>query len=156
MRVGKMKMRVFEKNKGFLAQAIAFAMASFWVTACTSSNEDGGFAGGTTEDAGIIADLNVAGVTQKGPFAKGSSVTVQGIDCKTMELTNEIFEGVVESDKGDFGVEDVNLSAMCALFEVTGKYLDELTGIKSASEVTLHALTDLKDRKNVNINMLTE
>ena len=73
-----------------------------------------------------------------------------------MELTGEKFTGSVKSDKGDFGVENVNLSATCALFEVTGKYLDELTGKKSASEMTLHALSDLTDRKNVNINMLTE
>lgn len=128
--------------------------AMLW--ACTSSNDDGGFAGGTTEDAGIIADLNVAGLTQKGPFVKGSHVTVQGIDCKTMELTHEIFEGTVKSDKGDFGVDDVNLSASCALFEVTGYYFNEVTGKKSADEVTLHALSDLGDRKHVNINMLTE
>ena len=128
--------------------------AMFW--ACTSSNDDGGFAGGTTEDAGIIADLNVAGVTQKGPFVTGSRVVVHGIDCKTMEMTNEIFEGAVKNDKGDFGVEDVNLSATCALFEVTGYYFNEVTGKKSAGEMTLHALSDLKDRNHVNINMLTE
>ena len=151
-----MKMRVFEKNKGFLAQAIAFAMASFWVTACTSSNEDGGFAGGTTEDAGIIADLNVAGLTQKGPFAKGSSVTVQGIDCKTLKFTDETFEGSVKNDKGEFVVDNVTLSSTCAVFEVSGYYLNELTGKKSSEKLTLHALTNLKDRKHVNINVLTE
>ena len=35
---------------------------------------DDKMAGGTTEDAGIVAELNVAGLTQKGPFAKGSAV----------------------------------------------------------------------------------
>ena len=130
--------------------------AMLW--ACTSSNDDGGFAGGSSDDAGVYAvkDLDVAGVSQKGPFVKGSAVTVQGIDCKTMELTGEIFEGKVKSDKGDFGVDDVNLTASCALFEVTGYYFNEVTGKKSSSEVTLHALSDLSDRKHVNINMLTE
>jgi uncharacterized protein (TIGR02145 family) len=123
--------------------------------ACTSSN-DGGFAGGTTEDAGIIADLNVAGLTQKGPFVKGSAVTVQGIDCKTMKFTDEFFEGSVKSDKGEFVVDSVTLSSTCAMFEVSGCYLNELTGKKSTEKLTLHALTDLKDRKNVNINVLTE
>ena len=115
-------------------------------------------AGGSSDDAGVYAvkDLDVAGVSQKGPFVKGSAVTVQGIDCQTMELTGEIFEGTVKSNKGDFGVDDVNLSATCALFEVTGYYFNEVTGKKSADEVTLHALSDLSDRKHVNINMLTE
>ena len=139
--------------KGIFIQATAFAFASAFVVACSDSDKT---AGGTTEDAGIIADLNVAGLTQKGPFVKGSAVTVQGIDCKTMEFTDEKFEGKVKSDKGDFEVKDVNLSSTCAVFEVSGNYLNELTGKKSSEKLTLHALTDLKDRKNVNINVLTE
>ena len=130
----------------------AFLFASlFW--ACTDGDKT---AGGTTEDAGIIADLNVAGVTQKGPFAKGSAVTVQGIDCKTLKFTNELFEGSVKNDKGEFVVDSVTLSSTCAMFEVSGYYLNELTGKKSSEKLTLHALTNLKDRKNVNINVLTE
>jgi len=139
--------------KGVFVQATAFALASAFVVACSDSDKT---AGGTTEDAGIIADLNVAGLTQKGPFAKGSAVTVQGIDCQTMELTDEKFSGSVKSDKGDFEVKDVNLSSTCAAFEVKGYYFNEVTGKKSSDKLTLHALTDLKDRKNVNINLLTQ
>ena len=131
---------------------MAFAFVSIF-SACSEK-----VAGGSSDDSGIYAvkDLDVAGVSQKGPFVKGSAVTVLGIDCKTVELTHEIFEGSVKSDKGDFGVDDVNLSVSCALFEVTGHYFNEVTGKKSAGEVTLHALSDLSDRKHVNINMLTE
>ncbi len=135
------------KSVGFvllLVSAILFA-------ACSDSK----VAGGSSDDAGIIADLNVAGVSQKGPFVKGSAVTVQGIDCKTMELTGERFDGIVKSDKGDFTVENVSLSSTCAVFEVTGYYLNEISGKKTNSELTLRALTDLTDRKNVNINLLT-
>ena len=138
-------------------EAFAFALVLAFVSMFSACSDDK-VAGGSSDDAGIYAvkDLDVAGVSQKGPFVKGSAVTVQGIDCKTMELTGEIFEGTVKSDKGDFGVDDVNLSATCALFEVTGYYFNEVTGKKSANEVTLHALSDLSDRKHVNINMLTE
>ena len=124
--------------------------AMFW--ACSGKD---GVAGGASGDMGIVAK-DIAGEAQKGPFVKGSAVTVQGIDCKTLELTDEIFEGKVKSDKGDFAFDDVTLSSTCALFEATGKYRNELTGKKSSEELTLHALTDLKDRKDVNINVLTE
>ena len=133
------------------ALGVLAVSAMFW--ACS---DDKSVAGGSTEDAGIIANLNVAGLTQKGPFVKGSEVTVQGIDCKTLKFTDEIFEGKVKSDKGDFAIDGVSLKSTCALFEVTGKYRNELTGKKSSEELTLHALTNLKDRKNVNINVLTE
>ncbi len=139
-------------NKFLGAAAIAILMV-----ACSGS-DDKSVAGGTTDDAGIVAvkDLNVAGLTQKGPFVKGSKVTVQGIDCKTMKLTDEIFEGEVKSDKGDFTVEGVTLKSTCAVLEVTGRYLNELSGKKSSEEITLRVLTDLENRKTVNVNVLTE
>ena len=117
---------------------------------------DDKMAGGTTEDAGIIANLNVAGLAQKGPFVKGSVVTLQGVDCKTMDFTDEVFEGSVINDDGEYVVENVNLSVACALLEVTGYYLNENTGKRTTGEISLHALTDLSDRKNVNINVFTE
>ena len=122
-----------------------------------TSCSDDKVAGGTTEDAGLaIKNLDVAGLAQKGPFVKGSVVTVQGVDCKTMEFTDEVFEGSVINNDGEYVVENVNLSVACALLEVTGYYLNENTGKKSTGEITLHTLTDLSDRKNVNINVFTE
>lgn len=136
--------------------AVSVAFASIVVIACSSS-DDKSVAGGTTEDAGIVAikDLNVAGVTQKGPFVKGSAVTVQGINCKTLELTDERFEGSVKSDKGDFAIEGVTLKSSCAVFKVTGEYRSELSGKTTDREISLYALTDLKNRENVNVNILT-
>ena len=152
-----MRNSLCKKICGDFAWVVSVAFASIVVMACSSS-DDKSVAGGTTEDAGIVAikNLDVAGVTQKGPFVKGSAVTVQGIDCKTLQLTDELFEGSVKSDKGDFTVKNVSLKSTCALFEVTGVYRSEITGKKSSKELTLRALTDLKDRENVNINVLTE
>ncbi len=113
-------------------------------------------AGGITEDAGLaIKNLDVAGVSQKGPFVKGASVKVQGIDCKTMKFKEEIFEGSVKNDMGEFVVENVNLSTTCAVVEVTGEYRSEMTGKKVSDKLTLRALTNLKDRTHVNVNLLT-
>ena len=142
--------------KKFISKSITLLMAiasAGMLSACL----DDKVAGGVTEDAGLaIKDLDVAGLAQKGPFVKGSVVTVQGVDCKTMKFTDEEFTGKVKSNKGDFGVDDVNLSATCALFAVSGYYMNEFTGEKSSDKLTLHAITDLSDRKNVNINVLTE
>jgi uncharacterized protein (TIGR02145 family) len=145
------------RNLGMRLVSIC-ALASMALLAACSSSDDKGVAGGASGDAGIVAikDLEVAGVSQKGPFVKGSAVTVQGIDCKTMKFSDEVFEGKVKSDKGDFAFDDVTLSSTCAVFEATGKYRSEITGKESAGEITLHALTDLKDRENVNINVFTE
>lgn len=147
-------MRRTNRNLGTsLVLACTLTSMAFWVACSSSGDKD--VSGGASGDMGIVADI-ITGDAQKGPFVKGSAVTVQGIDCKTMTLTDEHFEGVVKSDMGDFAMKDIALSSSCAVFEVTGQYRDELTGKKSAGEITLHALTNLKDRKTVNINVLTE
>ena len=139
------------------SSAIAFVGALAMLAACSDS-ENKSISGGITEDKGFVGikDLDVAGLAQKGPFVKGSEVTAQGVDCKTMKYTDEQFTGKVNSDKGDFGIDDVNFSASCVLFTVSGYYLNEFTGEKSSEKLTLHALTDLSDRETVNINVLTE
>jgi uncharacterized protein (TIGR02145 family) len=125
--------------------------------AACSSSDDKSVAGGASGDAGVVAvkDLDVAGVSQKGPFVKGSAVTVQGIDCKTMKFTDEAFEGEVKNNMGEFVVEKVNLSTTCAVVAVTGEYRSEMTGKKVSDKLTLRALTNLKDRTHVNVNLLT-
>ena len=72
-----------------------------------------------------------------------------------MKISDEHFEGAVKSDKGDFIVEDVSLKSTCAVFEVTGKYRSEISGKETDSKLTLRALTDLENRENVNVNILT-
>ena len=144
-------------NRSFMARLIpacALAVMAILTAAC-SDDESDDFVGGASGDMGIVAK-DIAGLAQKGPFVKGSKVTVQGIDCKTLELTDEIFEGKINSDKGDFAFDDVTLSSTCALFEVSGIYRNEITGNTTSESVTLFALSDLKDRGHVNVNMLTD
>lgn len=129
-------------------------LGSILVTACS----DGRQSTGTSEESeGITAvkDWEVAGVSQKGPFVTGSSVTVQELDGITLKQTGKSFKGTIKSDKGDFAIKDINLQSQYAILEASGYYRDEITGKKSTGTVTLRALTDLTKRKTVNINLLT-
>ena len=123
----------------------------FW--ACS----DNDVAGGASGDAGVVAikDRDIAGVSQKGPFVTGSAVTVQELDGITLKQTGKSFKGTIKSDKGDFAIKDINLSSQYAILEASGYYRDEISGKKSTGTVTLYALTDLSNRKTVNINLLT-
>ena len=133
-----------------LGVALVFGI-TFW--ACSDDKT----AGTSVESEGLYAvkNLDIAGVSQKGPFVKGSAVKVQGIDCKTMKFTDEVFEGEVKNNMGEFVVEKVNLSTTCAVVAVTGEYRSEMTGKKVSDKLTLRALTNLKDRTHVNVNLLT-
>lgn len=142
----------FSWNSLFLG--FSLALSNFALTACSN---DKGVAGGSTEDAGIIAVTNreIAGVSQKGPFLVGSSVTIQELNGKTLAQTGNSFKASVKSDQGDFVVKGVNLASQYALLEVNGYYRNEVTGKKSEGMIALNALTDLSDRNNVNVNLLT-
>ncbi len=122
--------------------------------ACSESN----MAGGTSEEAeGIVAikDREIAGVTQKGPFLVGSSVAIQELNGKTLVQTGRSFRTSVKSNFGDFSVKSVNLVSQYALLEVNGYFRNEVTGKNSEGMISLTALTDLTNRNNVNVNVLT-
>ena len=132
-----------------------FALGTIFLAACSDSGNE---TAGTSEEAeGITAvtDWEVAGVSQKGPFVTGSAVTVQELDGITLKQTGKSFKGTIKSDKGDFAIKDINLQSQYAILEASGYYRDEISGKKSAAPVTLRALTDLSNRKTVNINLLT-
>ena len=137
--------------------SIRFGLAFLFLLLLLCACSDRRGAGTSEESEGLYAvtDLDIAGVTQKGPFASGSKVSVQGVDCKTMKPTGEIFYGAVENDKGEFTVENITLKSSCAMLEVTGYYLNEVTGVKSTQEMTLRVLTNLKNREKANVNILT-
>ncbi|WP_294959993.1 fibrobacter succinogenes major paralogous domain-containing protein [uncultured Fibrobacter sp.] len=119
--------------------------------------EDSKTAGGTEEDAGVIAIENkiVSGVSQKGPFVNGSSVTVQELDGGSLAQTGNSYEGKIKNDMGEFSVKVAKLSSQYALLKANGFYRNEVTGEKSKSQITLYALTDLSNRDEVNVNLLT-
>ena len=103
----------------------------------------------------VIKDKSISGVSQKGPFVNGSSVTVQEMDGKTLVQTGKSFKGKISNDKGEFSISSVTLASQYALLEANGYFQNEYTGKKSNGTITLNALADLSDRKNVNINLLT-
>ena len=140
--------------KRSLVHASALALMSAFVLGCSSEDN---LAGGASGDAGIVTvkGLEVAGVSQKGPFVTGSAVTVQELDGITLKQTGKSFKGRIKSDKGDFAIKDINLSSQYAILEASGYYRDEISGKKSTGTVTLYALTDLSNRNTVNINLLT-
>jgi len=102
-----------------------------------------------------IKNKSITGVSQKGPFVTGSPIKVYELDGKTYAQTGKSFTGKITSDDGKFSVSNVSLASQYALLEANGYYRNEVTGEKSKGAITLYAITDLSDRKNVNINLLT-
>lgn len=133
---------------------VAMFIAALLLAACGDDNKN---AGGTVEDGEVVAivDKTISGVSQKGPFVNGSSVTVQELNGKTLAQTGLGFEGKIKNDLGEFTVKVNKLESQYALLKANGYYRNEVTGDKSKGQVTLYALTDLSNRDEVNVNLLT-
>lgn len=97
--------------------------------------------------------VSVSGYAGSGPFVKGSSVSIIGVDPSTLASVGTAVSAVTLSDKGDFALQGA-ISSQYALVEATGQYysffLDDNTG-----PMTLQALTNVKGRTTVNVNILT-
>ncbi len=155
-----MRWNVYKKFRNGLANALSIALTTVFMAGCSNENVAGGASGdagvvsGDTVDC-VIKNREIAGVTQKGPFLTGSSLTVQELDGETLAQTGKSFRTRVNSDQGDFVLGGVSLVSPYALLEVNGYYLNEVTWEKSDGMIALNALTDLSDRSHVNVNILT-
>ncbi|MCQ2062424.1 MAG: hypothetical protein MJY99_03700, partial [Fibrobacter sp.] len=134
--------------------AYFLVMAALLLCACSEDKT----AGGSSEDENTLAivDKTITGVSQKGPFLRGSTVTANELkDGKTLKQTGASFSGTIRSDDGLFDIKSVNLASQYAYMVVNGFYRNEVTGEESCAPVSLQALTDLSKRSEANINLLT-
>ena len=97
----------------------------------------------------------ISGVSQKGPFVVGAPVTLYEVEGESFDPSGRSFVSKIKNDKGEFEVSYKELSSNYAMFAVDGYYRNEVTGNRSVSPITLNALSDLTDRKTVNVNILT-
>ena len=154
MKIQTKKQTVIARNVPPMRSIVAMFLVTLFLAACGDDNKN---AGGTVEDGEVVAivDKTISGVSQKGPFVNGSSVTVQELNGKTLAQTGLGFEGKIKNDLGEFTVKVNKLESQYALLKANGYYRNEVTGDKSKGQVTLYALTDLSNRDEVNVNLLT-
>ena len=131
-----------------------------WIKAdenAESSDSDSGHSSDskTPNTSSAKEGKSISGFAQKGPFLKGSSVTLYELDGTTFAQTGKTFKGEVVSDRGEFSISGITDPIRYALLEVSGYYRNEVTGTKSGEKITLNALVDFSSREKANINVLT-
>lgn len=132
-----------------------FALTFLFFLFGVSCSDKDSSAGGVTEGDNAIADITVAGVAQKGPFAMGSKIIVYELEGETLVQTGKAFVGKTDHN-GAFKLNNVSLASQFAILEGLGYFTNEVTGEKSLGQISLNALVDLANRENVNINLLTQ
>lgn len=133
----------------------ALAFTAFGLGACSSDDKDKHTGGATEETQIAIEDKTIAGVSEKGPFVKGSAVRLYELNVDNLGQTGRAFTGKIASDRGDFRFTHLNLESQYVLLEANGFYRNEVSGKNSVASISLNALVDVSDRETANINLLT-
>lgn len=142
----------------FLNEKKTLAFWALALTALLGACSDMETSGTSEEAEGVVAisDKKIAGVSQKGPFVKGSDVTLKETSKNgDFEPTGREFTTKTISDKGDFKFDGIDLESQYVLLSVEGRYEREHTGEVSSCPMRLDAVSNLEKRETVNINLLT-
>ena len=99
---------------------------------------------------------SIVGLTQKGPFLKGSTVYLYELsDGRTLKQTNGNFTSNISQENGRYKFLARDLVSQYAMVIVDGYYRNEVTGLSSNAPIRLKAITDMRKRSSVNVNILT-
>lgn len=113
----------------------------------------GGTGGSTSSTSSPSGSNSVEGAIQKGPFLKGSPVTLIELDSNLRE-TGKTYTTTTTNDEGSFAFTD-QLDASYVEVVTSGKYYDEVSGKVTSTTLTLRSLADLSSGATSNINILT-
>lgn len=114
--------------------------------------------GTSSQDSSVLANyIKLTGVAQKGPFEKGSKVTVSElVGNGSLEPTGVSFSSIVLDNDGNFAVDTYALKDKLILVSVNGRYVDEYKGDAMGDTVTLYSLNDLSGGcTSANVNLFT-
>lgn len=102
-------------------------------------------------------DLNfdkIYGFVQKGPYLNGTAITIAEL---TSDLTpsGKNFTSQIIDNKGTFEIRNVDLTSQYVELKADGFYFNEVKNSNSSAQLTLFALSDLSNKSNLNVNVLS-
>lgn len=122
---------------------IIFVLLIFFALWSCNKSEDGPY---TT---------NVSGFAQKGPFLKGSDVTIIELS-ENLTPTGKTFFSTIEDNFGYFSMPDVSFESQYIQVKAEGKYYNEvLGGVSAFNEITLYAIASISETSTINANIIT-
>lgn len=96
----------------------------------------------------------VNGYVQKGPYLNGTAITISEL-AEDLVPTGNNYPSQILDNKGTFEVKNVKLSSPYVEVKADGYYFNEVSNTNSTAPLTLFALSDLKNRSNLNVNVLS-
>jgi len=102
----------------------------------------------------VVRKEKISGVSQKGPFVEGSTATLYELNNDFIQ-TGRSFRDIISDNKGTFEIRGIEIVSPYAMLEASGYYRNENTGGISKAPITLFAIADVREKDQVNVNILT-
>ena len=115
----------------------------------------GGSGDAPADRADTTPDITLSGVSQKGPFRSGSSVTAYRLVAGTRS-DDTFATGTILDDTGSFTLQHISWTGPTEIV-VTGPFFDEADGVWKERNITLSAVIrlDATAQQHANVNLLT-
>lgn len=97
---------------------------------------------------------SIQGLSQKGPYLIGSSVTIFELE-GDLSPTGRSFTEDITTNLGSFEISNLTLASPFVELRASGFYFNEVTGENSEAQLNLSAIVDLTDQGSINVNILT-
>lgn len=120
---------------------LIFSLFILFATSCKKENVD------------VQLD-EITGYVQKGPFINGTSITLSELS-NTLTQSGKTFSSQISDNKGTFSLENLELNSNYIELKANGFYFNEVTNQNSSAQLTLYALSDISDKSDLNVNVLS-
>ncbi len=102
-----------------------------------------------------LSVTHLEGKVEKGPFTQGSTVTIQEMN-RDLSLTGNSFQTDIRNNEGEFKIESsIEFASPYVQLSCDGYFFNEVKGELSGSQIRLESIVDIKDKRSININVLT-
>ena len=100
-----------------------------------------------------ITKERISGFAQKGPYLIGTSISLTDLN-KNLIQTGRVYTASINNNMGAFEVNNIALSSGLVEINANGFYFNELQGENSSAQLSLSAVSDIRDKSTLNVNVL--
>ena len=106
------------------------------------------------ENESVTNRYNINGFFQKGPFVKGTTVSISELN-NDLSQTGKTFNTIILDDKGSFEISNLELTSSYIYITAGGYFYNEIEDELSNSTIALSAIVDVQSNTNINVNIIT-
>lgn len=106
------------------------------------------------ENETVTTKYDIKGLFQKGPFLKGTSVSISELN-NDLSQTGKSFNAIILDDKGSFEISNLELTSKYVYITADGYFYNEVEDALSNSTIALSAIVDVESNASINVNIIT-